>query len=107
MQTDHKLIDKNVIRAASTNILIEIFRNIRISQYLKKLGISSLFNSYFDNETGQFDQTRRKQFLTDFKEKLTLSEYPDYEEFIDKIYSNGEEDDFFPGLIDLFTIRFV
>ena len=107
MQTDHKSIDKNVIRAASTNILIEIFKNIRNSQYLKKLGFSSLFNSYYDNETGIFDQTRREQFLNDFKEKLPLSEYSDYEEFIDKIYSNGEEDVLFPDQPDLFTIRFV
>jgi hypothetical protein len=107
MQTNHKSIDKNIIRAASTNILIEIFKNIRNSQYLKKLGFSSLFNSYFDNETGIFDQTRREQFLNDFKEKLPLSEYSDYEEFIGKIYSNGEEDVLFPGQPDLFTIRFV
>lgn len=106
MQTDHTLVDKQKIQSASIKILTEIIKNVRNSQYLKKIGLSSLFNSYFDTETCTFDEAKTEQFLNDFKEKIPLSEYSDYEELIDKIYSNGEENVLFPGLPHMFTIRY-
>ncbi len=106
METDHTLVDKQKIQSSSIKILTEIIKNVRNSQYLEKIGVSSLFNSYFDTETGAFDEAKTEHFLNDFKEKIPLSEYSDYEELIDKIYSNGEENILFPGLPHMFTIRY-
>ena len=64
-----------------------------------------MFNAYFDEATGKFDQTRRKEFLNDFVKNVPLSEYTDYKELIDKIHDNGEADLMMPGIPSIFALR--
>ena len=98
-------VDKETLLNDFTNLLIETINLARNCQYSKKIGLSNVFNAYFDEATGKFDQTRRKEFLNDFVKNVPLSEYTDYKELIDKIHDNGEADLMMPGFPSIFALR--
>ena len=102
---DSNTIDKEKLQNDITNILIEIIKLARNCQYMKSINLSNVFNKYFDETTGEFDNSRKKEFLTDFVQKVPLSEYTDYKELIDRIHDKGESDLLLPGLPSLFALR--
>jgi hypothetical protein len=99
-------IDKEKLFNDSSNILIETIDMARNCQYLKSIGLSSVFNKYFHETTGKFDQTRRKELINEFVKNAPLSDYPDYKDLIDKIHDNCETDLLMPGLPTIFTLRY-
>ena len=101
--TDNKSVDTQKIFHQNSELLIQIINVSRKCKYLKQLGISSSFDSYYDaNE--KFDYSRMNEFVHEFRNSVPISEYQNYRELIDLIYSQGRSDVILPGLPNFFCL---
>ncbi len=101
--TDKNAVDNKKVYAETSKLLIDSIKLTRKCKYLKQLGLSASFDSYFD-ESDKFDFSRLDEFVKEFREKVPISSYEDYLELINLIYFKAETNVLLPGLPKFFAL---
>ncbi len=100
---DKTKIDTEKLNRETCTHLVEIIKSARKCKYLRQLGLSESFETYF-NESNTFDMSRLNEFVEEFRTKCPISNYDDYASLIDSIYSRAETDVLLPGIPNFFAL---